>query len=526
MQEGKKQRYPVGIQSFSKIREEDFLYVDKTSLVYKLIEKGGYFFLSRPRRFGKSLLLSTLEAYFKGKKELFKGLALESLVHDWDPRPVLRLDLNNGRYDQADELNILLAYNIGEWEREYKLDKIDDASSLPVGIRFGNLIKKIYEKTGKKVIILVDEYDKPLLNTIEHPEIVNDCRTLLKSFYSNLKTMDEYIEFAMLTGVARFSKVSIFSDLNNLRDISFESEFAGVCGITSDELDEYFKEGIEALAEEEGTTPEEIRAELKRRYDGYHFSRKSPDIYNPFSLMSVFAKKDIGDYWFETGTPTFLVKVIRKLGIPLKDVAPVRVESRFLETAGVMNPNPVALLYQSGYLTIKSYDSRLRTYTLDYPNEEVKQGFLSCFMESYLPQMNSPMGFSISEFINDILIGNVNDFMVRLGNMLAGIPYSEKGSPEARFQDAAYLLFTLTGFFARMEQRTSDGRIDITLETESYVYIFEFKIDSSAEKAMEQIKEKKYWQPFASSGKEIFLIGANFDTAVRTLSEYIIEGLS
>lgn len=525
MQEKKEKRYPVGIQSFSKIREEDFLYVDKTSFVYKLIERGGYYFLSRPRRFGKSLLLSTIEAYFKGKRELFNGLAIDSLVQDWKPRPVLRLDLNNGRYDHSEELNILLSYNIGEWEREFELDNIEDASSLPVGIRFGNLIKKIYGKTGKKVVILVDEYDKPLLNTIEHPEIVDDCRTLLKSFYSNLKTMDEYIEFAMLTGVARFSKVSIFSDLNNLRDISFENEFAGICGITSDELDEYFKDGIEEVAKEEVSSPEDVRAELKKRYDGYHFSRKSPDIYNPFSLVNVFAKKDIGDYWFETGTPTFLVKVIRKLGIPLKDVAPVRVESRFLETAGVMNPNPVALLYQSGYLTIKSYDSRLRTYTLDYPNEEVKQGFLSCLMEAYLPQMNGPMGFSITEFIDDILTGNVNDFMERLGNMLAGMPYSEKGSPESRFQDAAYLLFTLTGFFARMEQRTSNGRIDITLETENYVYIFEFKIDSSAGKAVEQIKEKRYWQPFASSGKEIFLIGANFDTVTRSLSEYIVEKL-
>ena len=524
MQEKKKQRYPVGIQSFSEIRERDYLYVDKTAYLSRLLE-GKYFFLSRPRRFGKSLLLSTLEAYFKGKRELFKGLALDSLAEDWAPRPVLRLDLNNGRYEQSDELNILLSYNIGEWEREFELENIADASSLPVGIRFGNLIKKIYEKTGKKVVILVDEYDKPLLNVIEHPEIVDDCRSILKSFYTNLKTMDEYIEFAMLTGVARFSKVSIFSDLNNLRDISFENEFAGICGITSDELDEYFKEGIEELAKEEIISPEDVRAELKKRYDGYHFSRKSPDIYNPFSLVNAFAKKNIGDYWFETGTPTFLVKVIRKLEIPLKDVAPVRVESRFLETAGVMNPNPVALFYQSGYLTIKSYDSRLRTYTLDYPNEEVKQGFLSCLMEAYLPQTNGPMGFSITEFINDILTGNVNNFMERMGNLLAGMPYNEKGTPEARFQDAAYLLFTLTGFFARMEQRTSDGRIDITLETESYVYIFEFKIDSSAKNAMEQIKEKKYWQPFASTGKEIFLIGANFDTTTRKLSEYVVEVL-
>ena len=515
-------KYPVGIQSFSEIRNGGYLYVDKTAYILKLL-KGKYYFLSRPRRFGKSLFLSTLEAYFLGQRELFTGLSVDSSERVWERYPVLRMDLNNGEYSDPGALHLFLSIHLGEWEKQFEVDNLSETGSWPIGIRFGNLIKKIFEKTGKKVVILVDEYDKPLLNSIGCPEKADEYRNLLKTFYSNLKTMDQYIEFAMLTGVARFSKVSIFSDLNNLRDISFESEYAGICGITGDEVDDYFGDSIEAFAKMERLTRSEVRDELKRRYDGYHFSKKSPDIYNPFSLMNVFAKKEMGAYWFETGTPTFLVKAIRKNGLPLKDVAPITIEAQYLESAGILNGDTIPLLYQSGYLTIKSYNTALRVYTLDYPNEEVKEGFLKALMYAYFPQMKSQSGFSFTDFVSEIISGDVEGFMERLGNMLAGIPYSDKGTPEARFQDAAYLLFTLMGFFTRMEQRTSDGRIDITLETERNVFIFEFKVDSSAEDAIRQIRDKEYWLPYSSSGKEIFLIGADFSTVTRRLSGYVIE---
>lgn len=516
-------KYPIGIQTFSEIIENGYVYVDKTGFIKDLTE-GKYYFLSRPRRFGKSLFLSTLEAYFEGRRELFKGLALENLTNDWENRPVLHLDLNNGDYQSEKGLNDKLSLQLAEWEDKYGLGEKTFVAEMSVSLRFGELIKNLYLKTGKQVVILVDEYDKPLLTSINNPDLADRYRVILKSFFSNLKTMDRYIRMAFITGVARFSKVSIFFDLNNLRDISFEDRYSSICGISTHELSLYFKRGINELGKTMEKDPDEVVSLLKKHYDGYHFSKNSPDIFNPFSLVNAFAKKDLGSYWFESGTPTYLVSLIRRLNFPFCDIAPSELEKGHLESAGLLESDPIPVFYQSGYLTIKRYDRDIESYVLDYPNNEVKEGFLKFLLRSYIPDMQiNGSGFTLADFIRCVRDGKPERFMRCMESLVASVPYSENGSAEGHFQNAVYLLFTLLAFFARMEQRISDGRIDLTLETPVSVYIFEFKINGSAQKAMEQIKEKKYWLPYVTSGKNIYLIGADFNTKTRRLNGWLVE---
>ena len=515
MNKGTEIKYPVGIQTFETIRREGYLYIDKTSYIARLL-KGQYFFLSRPRRFGKSLFLSTLESYFLGRRDLFKGLAIDSLSEDWDPHPVMHLDLSPRQYLSKESLIQELNANLEIWEELYGNEKRDRA----IEERFAYVIRRAYEKTGKRVVILVDEYDKPLLSAIDNPSLAEEYRGILKAFYSNLKSMDRYIRFAMLTGVARFSKVSIFSDLNNLNDISFVDDYAGICGITTEEMSKYFLEGIHHLAEKSELSPAEIEKELKRRYDGYHFTEKSPDIYNPYSMMKVFENKRMDSYWFDSGTPRYLVKLIEKGEWKLRNIAPTEIDSMVLTTAGITTANPIPVFFQSGYLTIKDYDPVFKTYLLDYPNEEVKEGFLKFLVPYYIQKEGKDGGFSVKRFTTAVLKGEVDEFMELLESMISEVPYSEKGSAEAHFQNAIYLLYTLMGFHVKMEERTSNGRIDIKVETDRYIYIFEFKIDSSAGEAMDQIEEKKYWLPYVKTGKEIILIGASFNTKIRRLEEW------
>ena len=516
--ENKEIKYPVGLQSFSEIIEGGYVYVDKTKFIHTL-SKGKYYFLSRPRRFGKSLFISTVEAYYQGRKDLFQGLDIEKLTDYWEQHPVFHIDLSNRNYKDEESLIKELNANLEMWEEKYGNEKRDRDPEE----RFSYLIRKAFEKTGKKVVILVDEYDKPLLSTIDRPELAETYRHILKAFYSNLKSLDSCIQLAMLTGVARFSKVSIFSDLNNLRDISFEDSYSEICGVTSDELDKYFQEGMAEIGKHFNKTEGEVKDLLRQNYDGYHFSRRSVDIYNPFSLISAFAKNDIGSYWSDSGTPTYLVTLIQKMNLPFKNISPVEVDRVYLETAGLLASDPIPAFYQSGYLTIKSYDSDTDSYVLTYPNEEVKEGFLKFLLRSYIPEMQPGSGFTIPDFIRAVRRGDAEAFMQSMNSLLAGVPYSEKGSTESHFQNAIYLLFTLLGFFARIEQRTSDGRIDLLVEIQDKVYIFEFKIDSSAQIAMNQIKEKGYWLSYITSNKEIFLIGADFNTKTRRLSGWQIE---
>ncbi len=512
--------YPVGIQDFAKIREQGLVYVDKTEAMYPLIEYGGYFFLSRPRRFGKSLMLSTLKAYYEGRRDLFKGLALDSLTDEWEPRPVLHLDLNTGNYDTVEGLVEVLNNLLDDWEEKYGARN----SELSTAIRFRNVIKRAYDQTGKKVAILIDEYDKPMLNAFGNEKLVSEFRSILKAVYSNLKTMDAYIEIAVLTGVARFSKLSIFSDLNNLRDISFEEEFAAICGITSEELDEYFTDGIQKLADRVNKTPSEIREELRLKYDGYHFADVSPDIYNPFSLMRAFTSLRLRNYWFMEGTPTYLVRLIEKADINPSALVPCKIRANQLQAAGILSADPIPAFYQTGYLTIKGYEEDFDNYILDYPNKEIKEGFLEFLVPYYLDRRTGDNNrFDVGRFVTEVNEGRIGDFMVSLKSLIANVPYSEKGTSEDHFQNAIYLLFTLMGFYTKMEDRTSSGRIDLSVETPDYVYIFEFKIDKSARAAMDQIHERCYWTKYLSSGKKIFLIGANFDTKSRLLNDWLIE---
>lgn len=514
----KELKYPVGIQTFRKIREDGYLYVDKTGYISHLL-RGQFYFLSRPRRFGKSLLLSTLEAFFNGEKELFEGLDIAETETVWDKYPILYLDLNNRYYNSYASLIAQLNANLDKWESLYG----DEKKERSVEERFAWVIEKAYEKTGKQVVILVDEYDKPLLSVIGNEELTEQYRSTLKAFYSNLKTQDRYIKFAMLTGVARFSKVSIFSDLNNLRDISFEEKYSAICGITESEIEKYLKPGIAEIAEGLSKPELDILRDIKQRYDGYHFSEKSPDIYNPFSLMNLFAKGKFGNFWFESGTPEFLVSLLKKEGWMIKDLAPIQFDAEELASAGILSKNPIPVFYQSGYLTIKGYNALYDEYILDYPNIEVKNSFLKFLLRSYLKEDSSSHKLSIQNFSREIREGKPESFMQRFDSLLAGMGYSEKGSPEARFQDAVYLIFTLLGEYATVERRTSDGRIDLIVETSEFLYIFEFKINSDAKDALNQIKDKEYWLPFRFNDKKIFLIGASFDSKSHKLSDYIVE---
>lgn len=509
-------KYPIGVQTFSKIIREGYLYVDKTAYIPRLLESGQYIFLSRPRRFGKSLLLSMLHSYFEGNRELFRGLDIDSMDVEWKKRPVIHIDLNSENYSDRDGLQTRLDRSLREYELSYGVPEL--AATLT--LRFEALLRHVNKSTGERCVVLIDEYDKPLLERGEREET---NRSLLKSFYSVLKSSDRHIQFAMLTGVARFSKVSIFSDLNNLRDISFENQFAGICGITSDELDDYFGEGIREFADASGVTAAEIRGRLRKNYDGYHFAKQSPDIYNPFSLLNALGKREFGSYWFETGTPTYLIRTLEKEEWSLREIAPVEIEALRLETAGLLSADPIPVFFQTGYLTIKGYDPEFRVYTLDYPNEEVKDGFLTHLVPYYIKKDERQGQFSVRRFVRAVQEGEPERFMELLGSMLAGVPYSEKGSAESHFQNAAFILFTLMGQHVRLEDRTSDGRIDMTIETGKYVYIFEFKVDSTAREAMKQIREKEYWIKYLGTGKTIYLVGANFSTRLRRLDGYLID---
>lgn len=515
--------YPVGIQNFPKIRLGGYLYVDKTDLIYSIVQKEGYYFLSRPRRFGKSLLLSTIEAYFEGRRELFRNLAIDSLTDVWESYPVLHLDLNSREYKTPEDLLQELSKHLELWESVYG----DEKKDRDVEERFSYVIRRAYEQTGKKVVILVDEYDKPMLNAIMDEELSESYRSTLKAFYGNLKSSDRYIRFAMLTGVARFSKVSIFSDLNNLRDISFLDEYSSICGISNEEVDRYFKSGIERLAAKYRISYDEARREMRQRYDGYHFSEYSVDVYNPFSLMNLFANNKFENYWSQTGTPTHVVELLKSGSWDVGNLSGYRIKATRLSTEGITSHSPIPTLFQAGYLTISHYRPDIDQYTLDYPNREVKESFLDFLLGEYTSRGSAQRtDFDITRFVEEVEEGNPKGFMERVTSLLAAIPYSDHpDAPEAYFQSVIYMLFTLLGYYTEMEERTARGRIDVTVKTSGYIYVFEFKRDGSAEDAMAQIHEKEYWRKFASSGHRIFLIAANFNSRTRSLDGLLIEEL-
>lgn len=514
-------RYPVGIQTFSEIIEGGYVYADKTPFIHRLCREGKYYFLSRPRRFGKSLLLSTIEAYYSGRRDLFRGLALDSLTDDWDPHPVLHLDLNTDKYEHPDSLDILLSLQLREWEMKYGVETDDTA---PLSYRFGALIRHVNLHTGKKVVILVDEYDKPMLSAIDNEPLADRFRATLKAFYGNLKSMDKFIEFAMLTGVARFSKVSIFSDLNNLRDISFEHKFSAICGLTDAEIDRYFAPGIRAVAAQTSQPYDSIRAQLRRRYDGYHFAEDLTDIYNPFSIVNFFASEKFDNYWFNSGTPSYVVRLLKSRLWILREVEAYHIDADSLRSGSIMSKEAIPTLYQAGYLTIKQYDPTFDQYTLGYPNAEVEESFIKFLRPLFLGDASRDSEFDNRLFVKDVLRGDPDAFMTRLDSLLRCVPHIGPHDPhEVFFQNAIYLIFKMVGFHTRMEDHTSNGRIDLSVETDRYVYIFEFKVNRPAPEAMDQIIRKQYWKKFDASGKKIFLIAASFDTSTRALSDLIIS---
>ncbi len=511
--------YPIGIQNFEDLRRNGYVYVDKTSHIYHLTSTGKYFFLSRPRRFGKSLLVSTMEAYFSGRKDLFKGLAMEQLEKDWIEYPVLHLDLNSGRYMSPEDLDVVLDQHLNNWEAQYGVvRKYDDCSA-----RINDIIDAACSRTGRKVVILIDEYDKPIVNNLGNEPLTDYYRRTLQGFYSVLKAKDGQIRFGFLTGVSKIGKLSVFSSLNNLKDISMVKDYADICGISEKELHDYFDESVSELGEANDLIKDEGYLKLKEMYDGYHFTPNSVGVYNPFSLLNAFSDREFKDYWFETGTPTLLVNVMKKTSFDvttLSDNVVVTVD----DLSGMQDiiSNPIPLFYQTGYLTIKGYDREFKEYTLGFPNDEVKTGFLKFIYSYYVPANPSEGKTTTSKLARALRGGDPYSFMKTLEALFANTTYQIQGDAEKNFQYAMYIIMELLGEYVQAERSTSNGRIDLLLQTGDYIYIVELKIDSTADAALRQIEDKGYAKPFVNDPRKLFRIGVSFSTADRRIEDWKI----
>ncbi len=519
-------KLPLGLQDFEKIRTDHFVYVDKTDYIYRLAHNNVPYFLSRPRRFGKSLLLSTMKAYWEGKKELFHGLTVEKLEEGnpdaWKKYPVFYFDFNGANYSEKHGLEQRLSFFLQEWEKEYGTFNSQNTLSE----RFQILLKAARERTGLRCVVLVDEYDKPLLDVLDNRDLHEHNKEVFKGFFSTLKSADEYIQFIFITGVSKFHKVSIFSDLNQLTDISLDEAFASICGITQNEIKECFLPEISTLASRQDISEEECLEELKRNYDGYRFHQMGEGVFNPYSLLKAFFSKEFGAYWFETGTPVFLLSKVRESRFDLK-----KFTDRTIYASGAVlkdytgdTIDLVPLLYQTGYLTIAEYDKQKKRYTLGFPNEEVKYGFLESLMSQYTPKATSGNGLDIFTFDDYVENGEIDRIRDYLTALFAGITYTIKDDPfEHYFQAVIYLVFTLLGKFVQCEIHTFLGRIDCKVETADYIYLFEFKRDETAEAALKQINEKEYSLAFAADSRKIFKIGVSFDSKDRKLVDWRVE---
>ena len=528
-------KYPIGIQSFDQIIEDGFVYVDKTDLLYSLVKEGKIYFLSRPRRFGKSLLVSTLKNYFLGRKELFRGLRMEGLEKEWLAYPVFHVDFNGSDFTSGDALEGILDGMVKGWEREY--GGTEDFTD--VGRRFAAVLRRAHERTGRRCVVLVDEYDKPLLDvldtgretTVDGNRILLEERNrdLLKGFYSVFKAADEDLRFVLLTGVTKFSQVSVFSGFNQPADISMVEKYEALCGITQEELEHYFAEPIAGLADSYDYTVEEVKSVLRRQYDGYHFSKRMTDVYNPFSLLNAFAWRDIANYWFRSGTPTYLVRLLGHTREGLDELTGryYRPEEFADYKADVERPLP--MIYQSGYLTIKGYDREENEFLLDFPNDEVEEGFLSVVAADYFK--TSEDAVSCARRLSKALrSGDTEEFRKLLTSFLASIPYEmrrKEGEREKEryFQYTFYLLLRLVGIYqVHLERRQSGGRVDCVVETERYVYIFEFKLDKSGDEALRQIEDKGYARPYESDRRKVYKIGVSFSSETGTVEDWKVVG--
>lgn len=513
-------KLPVGVQTFEKLRTEDFLYVDKTAMIYQLASTSTPYFLSRPRRFGKSLLISTFESYFLGRKDLFEGLAIEKLETEWKEFPVLHLDLNAEKFDSPDRLTTLINSYLVEWEKVYGSQENENTLST----RFAGIIRRAYEQTGKGVVVLIDEYDKPLLQSILNEELSTEFRKILKAFYGVLKSADRYLRFVFLTGVTKFAQVSIFSDLNQLQDISMWQDYAALCGITSEELKVTFLPELTEMATSNNLTLDETIETMTNQYDGYHFHYKGSGMFNPFSILNALKSRSFDNFWFQTGTPTYLVDLLQKSDYDLRlliDGIEVGIMG-FAEYRAEAN-NPLPMIYQSGYLSIKDYDEEFKLYTLRFPNDEVRYGFLNFLVPFYTTVTDDETAFLITHFVKELRVGDVETFMERLKTFFAGIPYELNDKTERHYQVIFYLVFRLMGQFVETEVRSAKGRADAVVKTKDYIYIFEFKLNGSAQEALNQINEKGYALPYVLDEKTLVKVGVDFSKEERNINNYIIE---
>ena len=511
--------YPIGIQNFEKIRNDGYLYIDKTALMYQMVKTGSYYFLSRPRRFGKSLLISTIEAYFQGKKELFAGLAIERLEKDWIKYPILHLDLNIEKYDVPESLDNILEKSLTAWEKLYGAEPSERSFSL----RFAGIIERACKQAGQRVVILVDEYDKPMLQAIGNEKLQKQFRDTLKPFYGALKTMDGYIKFEFLTGVTKFGKVSVFSDLNNLDDISMRKDYVEICGVSDQELHENLDIELHEFAETQGLSYDKLCTKLKEYYDGYHFTHNSIGIYNPFSLLNAFKYKEFGSYWFETGTPTYLVKLLKKHHYDLERMAHEETDAQVLNSIDSESTNPIPVIYQSGYLTIKGYDERFGIYRLGFPNREVEEGFIRFLLPFYANVNKVESPFEVQKFVREVETGDYDSFFHRLQSFFADTTYEVIREQELHYENVLFIVFKQVGFYTKVEYHTNDGRIDLVLQTEKFIYIMEFKLNGTAEEALQQINDKRYALPFEADGRKLFKIGINFSEKTRNIEKWVVE---
>ena len=514
--------YPVGIQTFERIRKENKLYIDKTEYIYRMTHSGGcYFFLSRPRRFGKSLLVSTFESYFSGKKELFEGLVIEKLEQEWMEYPVLHFDMSGGKHMEKEQLEDYLSNRLEAEERKWGITHTKRGAND----RLTELITTAYEISGKQVVVLIDEYDAPMLDVAHDKETLDVLRNLMRNFFSPLKMCEPMLRFVFLTGITKFSQVSIFSELNNIKNISLDDEYAGVCGITKEELLTQMSEDIDVLAEALEMTREETIAKLKENYDGYHFSPASPDVFNPYSLLNCFDDKNFGAYWFSSGTPTYLINMLRKFKVlPAKIGRSLARSSAFdAPTENLKTITP--LLYQSGYITIKGYDKMSQLFTLDLPNKEIKVGLFESLLPYYLEGMYAEEGdVAIAQMSVLIRQGDMDGALRLLQEFLGTVPYCNNTNYEGHYQQVLFIIFTLlTHFVVDVEVHTPNGRVDVVMETEDTLYLIELKLNKSAQAAMQQINLKQYDQRFARCGKPIVKVGVNFDAKKGNIEDWIIE---
>ena len=514
--------YPVGIQTFERIRKENKLYIDKTEYIYRMTHSGGcYFFLSRPRRFGKSLLVSTFESYFSGKKELFEGLAIEKLEQEWMEYPVLHFDMSGGKHMEKEQLEDYLSNRLEAEERKWGITHTKRGAND----RLTELITTAYEISGKQVVVLIDEYDAPMLDVAHDKETLDVLRNVMRNFFSPLKMCEPMLRFVFLTGITKFSQVSIFSELNNIKNVSLDDEYAGVCGITKEELLTQMSEDIDMLAEAQGMTREETIAKLKENYDGYHFSPVSPDVFNPYSLLNCFDDKNFGAYWFSSGTPTYLINMLRKFKVlPAKIGRSLARSSAFdAPTENLKTITP--LLYQSGYITIKGYDKMSQLFTLDLPNKEIKVGLFESLLPYYLEGMYAEEGdVAIAQMSVLIRQGDMDGALRLFQEFLGTVPYCNNTNYEGHYQQVLFIIFTLlTHFMVDVEVHTPNGRVDVVMETEDTLYLIELKLNKSAQSAMQQINLKQYGQRFARCGKPIVKVGVNFDAKKGNIEDWIIE---